>query len=321
MHEPPLRPVRGRFAPSPSGRMHLGNLFSCLLAWLDVRSLGGEMVLRMEDLDAGRCRPEFAARIADDLRWLGLDWDVGWDGNEAGRLYAQSARRDFYEAGFHSLDARGLVYPCYCSRAERVAASAPHPDGGETAHVCRCRTLTREERRALESAGRMPAFRITVPGEIVSLNDGHYGVYRENLAEDCGDFILRRSDGVFAYQLAVTVDDGLMGITRVVRGRDLLSSAPRQVWLHRMLGFTPPEYCHVPLLLAPDGRRLSKRERDLDMEMLRGKFTPDQLIGRLAFLAGLLPLPDPITAEQLVPLFSWPAVGLTDIRLPPGLFA
>lgn len=313
-----IAPVRGRFAPSPSGRMHLGNLLAALLAWLDVRSLGGTMVLRMEDLDPDRCGREYADLLADDLNWLGLTWDEGWDGGEAGMGYAQSTRTIYYEECFERLQQEGLVYPCWCSRAERLAAAAPHAGQSEPAHDCRCRSLSEEKRQALEKQGRKPAYLISVPHEYTEFTDGHYGAYRQELFRERGDLILRRSDGVYAYQLAVTADDGAMGITRVVRGRDLLPSTPRQIWLHRLLGFTPPEYCHVPLVLAPDGRRLSKRERDLDMSALRRRFTPAELTGHLAHLAGLLPEPEPLTAGQLIPLFSWSEVRREDIVLDQG---
>jgi glutamyl-tRNA synthetase len=158
-----------------------------------------------------------------------------------------------------------------------------------------------------------------VPDEVISVQDGNWGVYQENLTRDCGDFLVRRSDGVCAYQLAVTVDDGLMGVTRVVRGRDLLSSTPRQIWLHRALGFQPPRYFHTPLLLAPDGRRLSKRERDLDMGALRARYTPEELVGTLAALAGLQDEPHPAAARELIGAFSWEKVRKRDVSLPAPL--
>lgn len=312
-------PARGRFAPSPSGRMHLGNLFSALLAWLDVRSRGGVLILRMEDLDPDRCKREYAEQIAKDFRWLGLDWDEGWEEGPAGTAYAQSSRTGFYEEAFSFLERKGLIYPCYCSRAERLAAGAPHAGEGAEGFACQCRGRTDEERRELERRGRMASRRIAVPRETVSFLDGHYGLYSQNLSGECGDFILRRSDGVYAYQLAVTADDGLMGITRVVRGRDLLSSTPRQLWLHSLLGNKAPDFCHTPLLLAPDGRRLSKRERDLDMGALRRRFSPEELTGHLAHLAGLIPAPAPVSAAELAGEFSWSKVRREDIRLAPDL--
>ena len=304
------RHVRGRFAPSPSGRMHLGNLFAALLAWLDVRNLGGEMLLRMEDLDPDRCKAAYADQLADDLTWLGLDWDLGWRPGET--AYCQSSRRDYYEEAFRKLADRGLVYPCYCSRKELLAASAPHASDGARIYDGRCRSLTPAEREELEQQGRRPAWRVTVPDETVTFTDGNFGPQSQQLDRECGDFILRRSDGVYAYQLAVAEDDGRMGVTRVVRGWDLLSSTPRQIWLLRELGYTPPDYCHLPLLLAPDGRRLSKRDRDLDMGILRQRYSPEQLVGRLAHMAGLTDRPEPVQARDLVREFSWSKVGTGD---------
>lgn len=313
--------VRGRFAPSPSGRMHLGNLFSALLAWLSVRSAGGRLVLRMEDLDPDRCRREYSRQLADDLRWLGLDWDEGYDRGGPDGPYEQSERTERYAAAFRILAEQGLVYPCYCTRAERLAASAPHRSDGQTLYSGRCRGLTEKERAALEEDGRRAAWRLRVPDRDISFTDGHLGLFEENLARDCGDFIIRRSDGVYAYQLAVVADDGAMGVTQVVRGRDLLDSTPRQLWLHKLLGFLPPQFFHVPLLLAPDGRRLSKRERDLDMESLRLRFAPEELIGRLAFLAGLQCAPDPASPPELISAFSWDKVPREDIYVPDALWS
>lgn len=303
--------LKGRFAPSPSGRMHLGNLFAALLAWLDARAAGGTLVLRVEDLDPDRCTLEKARQVAEDLAWLGLDWDEG--GVEP--QYCQSNRFALYEAAYRKLEAMGLIYPCYCTRAERLAVSAPHRSDGAVVYSGRCAGLTEGERAAFAAAGRRPAFRVRVPDAVVAVEDGNYGHYEENLRRDCGDFILRRSDGVWAYQLAVVVDDALMGVTRVVRGSDLLSSAPRQAWLHRMLGYTPPEFVHTPLLLAADGRRLSKRDGDLDMGALRQRYTPEELTGLLAYWANLIPRPEPVKPGELIKDFSWARVPSRDITV------
>ena len=289
-------PIRGRFAPSPSGRMHLGNLWSCLLAWLAARSAGGGMVLRLEDLDPDRCRPEFCDQVMRDLEWLGLDWD--------GQPIYQSRRTEAYVAAFRALEDQGLVYPCFCTRAQRLAASAPHRSDGVVLYSGRCRHLTPAERETL-SAQRAPAWRVQVPEETVSFRDQIQGDYAQNLAAECGDFILRRSDGVYAYQLAVVVDDAFQGVTQVVRGSDLLDSAPRQLWLQSKLGLPHPEYGHVPLLLSPDGRRLAKRDRDLELSQLKERFTAPQLVGRLALAAGLLPEYAPVTPQELLPHFAW----------------
>ena len=301
--------VKGRFAPTPSGRMHLGNLLAALLAWLDVRSCGGELVLRIEDLDRQRTSPELAAQLMEDLRWLGLDWDEG--GLEP--AYRQSRRTAYYEEAFRALGEQGLLYPCYCSRTERMAATAPHREDGAVVYSGKCFHLTQAERAALERQGRRPAWRVRCPDVSVTVEDGNCGTYTENLAHDCGDFIVRRSDGVFAYQLAVVVDDALMGVNHVVRGRDLLCSAPRQAWLHRVLGYEPPRFFHTPLLLASDGRRLAKRDHDLDMGALRARYTPQELTGLLACCAGLLDRPEKVTAQELVRQFAWAKVPKNDV--------
>lgn len=313
--------VRGRFAPSPSGRMHLGNLFSALLAWLSVRKAGGRLVLRVEDLDPDRCKSAYSRQLADDLRWLGLDWDEGYERGGPDGPYEQSRRAPLYAAAFRLLEERGLVYPCYCTRAERLAANAPHRSDGQTPYDGRCRSMAREERARLEQEGRRPAWRLSVPDWLISFTDVNLGAFEQSLARDCGDFIIRRSDGVYAYQLAVVVDDGAMGITQVVRGRDLLDSTPRQLWIYELLGLTPPEFYHVPLLLAPDGRRLSKREKDLDLGELRRRFTAEEIVGRLAWLAGLRSAPVPGPAAALIPAFSWDGVPNEDIYVPAGLWA
>ncbi len=298
--------IRGRFAPSPSGQMHLGNIWTALLAWLQVRSLGGAVVLRVEDLDPDRCRPEYTARIIADLAWLGLDWDEGPDIGGPYGPYRQDERRHLYAAALESLAARGLVYPCYCTRAEiRAAASAPHAGDAdaEGAYPGTCR-------RYLGGAdappdGRRPALRLVVPDETVAFTDGLNGLVAQNLAASCGDFIVRRADGVHAYQLAVVVDDAAMRITHVLRGDDLLSSTPRQLYLYRLLGHTPPVFAHVPLLLSPDGHRLSKRQQDLALSSLRERgVTAPEIIGLLAHRAGLIPDYRPTAPRDLVAAFS-----------------
>ncbi|MGM9562976.1 MAG: tRNA glutamyl-Q(34) synthetase GluQRS [Faecousia sp.] len=290
----------GRFAPSPSGRMHLGNVFTALMAWLSVRSQNGRMLLRIEDLDPDRSKPEYIDFLRRDLEWLGLDWDE--------EMPLQSTRNDIYQTYFDRLD----TYPCYCSRSELHAASAPHVSDGKWIYAGTCRNLTPEERAA---KGRTPAWRVRVPEETVRFTDGVFGKYTENLASDCGDFILRRSDGVFAYQLAVVCDDALGGVTEVVRGCDLLSSTPRQLWLYRQLGFSAPRFFHVPLLIAADGKRLSKRERSLDMEHLRQRCRPEEILGELAFAAGITAKNEPVSARELVPLFSFDRLPRENIHL------
>ena len=288
--------------------MHLGNLWSSLLAWLAARSAGGRMVLRLEDLDPDRCTQAWCDQVMRDLEWLGLDWD-----NEP--VY-QSRRTPAYEAAFRQLEEKRLVYPCFCTRAERMAASAPHRSDGQAVYDGRCRQLTAEQREDL-ARQRNPAWRLAVPDRAGSFRDLLQGMYEENLLPDCGDFILRRSDGVYAYQLAVVVDDAWMGVTQVVRGSDLLSSTPRQRYLLELLGCPAPEYGHVPLLLAPDGRRLAKRDRDQELGALQQRFTARELVGRLAHLAGLIPEAAPVSPEELVPLFAWEKLPRRDIAMEP----
>lgn len=309
----------GRFAPSPSGRIHLGNILCCLLAWLSARQKGGKIVLRIEDLDTARCPMRYAEQMIQDLRWLGLDWDEGPETGGPDAPYFQSRRTALYQAALERLEALGLVYPCFCTRAELHAASAPHREDGQTVYAGVCRDLTPAQ-RAERAKLRAPALRLRVPDQEFSFADGHMGRYGENLERDCGDFLLRRSDGMFAYQLAVVVDDAAMGVTEVVRGADLLSSTPRQLYLYQLLGLTPPEFIHFPLLLSPDGRRLSKRDADAGPDSLRGRVTAEKLLGRLAQLAGFHPSGAPSPAEGLLEEFSWETVPREDIRLPERLF-
>ena len=309
----------GRFAPSPSGRIHLGNILCCLLAWLSARQKGGRVVLRIEDLDTARCPRRYAEQMIEDLRWLGLFWDEGPEAGGSGGPFFQSQRTDLYQAALKRLEAMGLVYPCFCTRAELHAASAPHREDGQVVYAGTCRSLSPAQ--AAEKARlRPPALRLRVPEKEYRFTDGHMGLYGEHLARDCGDFLLRRSDGMFAYQLAVVVDDAAMGVTEVVRGADLLSSTPRQLYLYQLLGLTPPEFYHFPLLLAPDGRRLSKRDADAGLDNLRGRVTAEELLGRLAELAGFHPSGEPASAEELLGEFSWERIPREDIRLPAGLF-
>ena len=286
--------VVGRFAPTPSGRMHLGNVFSALLAWLSVRSQDGEMVLRMEDLDTQRTSAEFAQTLRDDLRWLGLTYDR--------ETPPQSQRSDTYDLYFERLREMELLYPCYCTRSQLHSVNAPHLSDGTYVYPGTCRNMTREER---EKMNRAPAWRVMVPDRVWSFTDRVQGHYELNLATECGDMVVRRADGVYVYQLAVTVDDGEAGVTEVVRGMDLLSSAPRQMYWQELFGFPHPGYAHVPMLLAPDGRRLSKREKDLDLGQLQLRLRPEQVLGSLAYAAGIIDVREPVSAAELVGEFSW----------------
>ncbi len=301
--------MKGRFAPSPTGRMHLGNVYAALLSWLSAKSQGGTWVLRIEDIDPQRSRQEFADQLMDDLRWLGLEWDEG--------PYYQSQRGDLYEQYLSRLDDLHLTYPCYCTRADIMATQAPHESDGRVVYKGTCRPTNNSPlliphssfSAATNSSRRKPCTRLIVPDEEITFTDGHYGAHSINLATHCGDFILRRADGAWAYQLAVVVDDALMGITEVVRGWDLLLSVPQQIYLHRLLGFTPPTFCHIPLLCNQEGQRLCKRDKSLDMGELRKNRTAEQIIGLLAYYAGIIDRPLPISTKELIPLFNWGKVS------------
>ena len=300
----------GRFAPSPTGRMHLGNVFCALLSWLSAKSKGGEWRLRIEDLDPDRSRQDFAMQLMDDLQWLGLSWD--------GEVVWQSQRSDIYEHYLKLLEDKGLTYPCYCTRADIMATQAPHETDGRIVYAGTCRGKKRDE-----MGKNVPyATRFLVPDEDITFQDGHYGEQKVNLAKHCGDYILRRKDGAWAYQLAVVVDDALMGITEIVRGRDLLLSTPQQIHLHQTIAsFSPfhpftfsPFYYHHPLLINENGQRLCKRDKSLDLSVLREKHkNPDEIVGFLACLAGIIPAPAPAKPQDLLPLFDWQKVPTDDI--------
>ena len=279
--------------------MHLGNVFAALLSWLSARSRGGRWLLRIEDLDPGRSRQSYADLLMDDLEWLGLTWD--------GEPVYQSQRSDIYNDYFLELQRQGLTYPCYCTRADLLATQAPHESDGRVVYPGTCRQRPAQDGPA--------AVRLMVPDETVTFNDGHYGTQSVNLARQVGDFIIRRRDGAWAYQLAVVVDDALMGVTEVVRGRDLLLSSPQQIFVARLLGLSSPVFAHFPLLCNTSGQRLSKRDRSLDMEALRSQHQPADIIGMLARVAGLTSESGPLTPDELLPLFSWPKIPTNDITI------
>jgi len=282
----------------------MGNVFAGLLAWLSVRSQGGAMVLRMEDLDTERTSPALAETLRQDLLWLGLDWDV--------ETPPQSQRSHIYEEYFEQLREMGLIYPCYCTRSQLHSVNAPHLSDGTYVYPGTCRGLSPEEQAAFD---RKPAWRLMVPDKKWEFTDLVQGRSCWNLASDCGDFALRRADGVFLYQLAVTVDDALAGVTQVVRGADLISSVPRQMYLQKLLGFPHPEYGHVPMLRSVDGRRLSKRDKDMDLGYLQQRMSAEELLGKLANAAGLTDRPEPVSARELAVEFSWSKVRNQDIYL------
>lgn len=294
----------GRFAPTPSGRMHLGNVFAAMIAWLSVHAKGGYLVLRMEDLDTQRTSTEYAEVLRSDLLWLGLSWDA--------ETAPQSQRSAVYDRYFEQLREQGLLYPCYCTRAQLHNVNAPHLSDGTYVYPGTCRELTALQQ---QSFGRLPAWRVKVPDREWTLCDLGQGLYRQNLQEACGDFVVRRADGVYVYQLAVTVDDGESGVTEVVRGVDLLGSAPRQMYLQELFGFSHPVYGHVPMLLSPDGRRLSKRDKDLDLGTLRLHCSPEKVLGVLAHAAHLIDRPEAVSARELISVFSWDKLCKEDLLL------
>ena len=290
----------GRFAPSPSGRMHLGNIYTALLSWLSVRSRGGRWILRIEDLDPQRSKIEYARMIEDDLHWLGLDWDEGGiDGKGSHGPYLQSMRHHFYEEALARLKDTGLCYPCVCTRADILATQAPHESDGRVVYKGTCRpSMLPSPYQNKEKA----AVRLAVPDEDITFTDLIKGPQTVNLARHCGDFIVRRGDGAWSYQLAVVVDDALMEVTEVMRGDDLLLSAAQQIYLYRLLGYEPPVFAHVPLVCNEQGIRLSKRDRSLSMEYLREHHSPEEVLGMAAHHAALIPSPRPVSLSDLLAL-------------------
>ncbi len=290
----------GRFAPSPSGRMHLGNVYTAVLSWLSVKSRGGRWILRIEDLDPQRSKMEYAWQIEDDLHWLGLEWDEGGiEGRGEHGPYVQSCRHHLYAESLDRLKATGWCYPCRCTRADIMATQAPHESDGRVVYKGTCKPAILPA-PYVETPNA--AVRLAVPWREVEFVDRIKGPQSVNLATHCGDFVLRRADGAWSYQLAVVVDDALMGVTEVVRGDDLLLSAAQQIYLYELLGMRAPEYAHVPLVTNEDGIRLSKRDKSLSMEYLRAHFTPAQILGQVACRAALQSTPEPVTLPELLAL-------------------
>lgn len=317
-----LNAIRGRYAPSPTGDLHLGNLRTALLAWLFARSSAGNFVLRVEDLDQPRTRPGATERMLEDLRWLALDWDEGPDCSGPHAPYIQSERIAIYQDYLQRLRTAGLVYPCYCSRAEVAQAtriaSAPQQGSEEGPHYPgTCRHLTAKQRGDYEASGRHPALRFRVDDKrIVTFNDLIAGPVTQHVQQAVGDFILCRSDGIFAYQFAVVIDDGLMHINQVVRGADLLSSTARQILLFEALNFPIPSFAHVPLILDEQGKRLAKRSQSSGIEPLRNAgFTSQQVLGQLAASCGLLEPGTATSPIELARLYSQQPYGIMPAKL------
>lgn len=293
---------RGRLAPSPTGVLHLGNARSFLLAWLEIRSTGGELLLRIEDIDGPRLKAGATDSVLEDLRWIGLDWD--------GEPTRQSARLSAYRAAFETLRAAGQVYPCTCSRRDvEEAASAPHGES-RFAHegplypgTCHGRWRSAEEAR--NETGCEPAWRFRTPDRSIEFRDRFLGPVRCNPARELGDFVIWKRDGVPAYQLAVVVDDAAQQMTHVLRGDDLVASTPRQLLLYEALGSTPPSFAHTPLVVGQDGRRLAKRHGDTTLARFRQEgSTPEEIVGLLAAWSGLNPRGGACRPEDLVERWS-----------------
>jgi len=302
---------RGRFAPTPSGELHIGNAFAALASWLQIRQSGGTYVLRIEDIDKPRSRPAFAKLQQEDLRWLGIDWDEGPNVGGAFAPYEQSKRELLYEAALRQLQQSEHLYPCYCSRAElAMIASAPHGLSSEgAAYPGICRHLSTEE-RASKEIHKSPSLRFIMPDQPIVFDDQIRGVtsYKN---EELGDFVIKRADGVFSYQLAVVVDDAAMAVTDVLRGADLLDSTPRQLALYKALSIQPPRFAHIPLLGDEDGHRLSKRDKSLTLAALREDgVKPERLVGLIGYIAGWLDELRPMAAQQLIPHFSLDSLPL-----------
>lgn len=289
--------------------MHLGNARTALLAWLQMRSVGGAFLLRLEDIDKPRSKPHWAELIMQDLRWLGLDWDEGPDVGGAYAPYVQSLREARYEETVERLTRDDRLYPCYCSRAELAAiASAPHGLASEgPAYPGTCKRRSPEE-LAAKAAVKTPSLRFAMPDRPIRFTDAVMGEYAVSAGEG-GDFVVKRADGIYGYQLAVVVDDAAMGMTDVLRGADLLDSTPRQLALYDALGLHPPQFAHVPLLLGPDGRRLAKRDNAIMIAGIRENgIMPETVIGWLAYWSGLAERPEPLKAPELVPGFALASV-------------
>lgn len=292
--------VVGRLAPSPTGAQHVGNSRTYLIAWLAARNRGGRVVLRIEDIDSPRVKPGAAESALEDLRWLGLDWDEG-------PIY-QTERLPVYESALRVLQSKELIYPCTCSRSDvERAASAPHAEHEGPAYpgTCAYRTVV----DAANLGDRPFAWRFRIKPESMEFVDGFRGPTEVRLREIGGDFVVWKSEGTPAYQLAVVVDDAAQQITEVIRGDDLVPSTPRQLLLYETLGLTPlgltpPRFIHVPLVVGPDGRRLAKRHGDTRLASLRqAGVRPESLIGLLAWSCGWIEEPRPISSQELIPLF------------------
>lgn len=280
----------GRFAPTPSGRMHLGNVFSAMIAYLNAKASNGKFLLRIEDLDRTRCPRALSDQMLSDLEWFGFEWDD--------EVTFQSERGELYEEAFYKLNTAGLIYPCFCSRT-RLHSPELAPHGYTPVYDGKCRSLSPDK-----YPPKSPAYRVKTSGQI-TFTDMLLGRQTENLTTECGDFIVKRADGVFAYQLAVVVDDHATGVSEVVRGLDLLHSTARQIYLYRALGYEEPNFCHVPLVTDEGGAKMSKRDGKSNLAFIRERFaSPEAVIGALAASAGIIDSYRKISFCELIPLFD-----------------
>lgn len=307
--------TRGRYAPSPTGFLHLGNARTALAAWLHTRSRGGEFILRIEDLDSQRSKPEFIRANISELQWLGLDWDEGPDAGGKYTPYLQSQRFGFYQIALETLQNNGHLFECYLSRKDlQEVASAPHEK--MSVYGKQERKLNAEMKEQKKQEGKTPSLRFRVPDKIVRLEDSLCGLQLFSALSEVGDFVVKRADGEWAYQLAVVVDDIAMNITEVVRGEDLLQSTAAQLLLYEALGATPPTFVHVPLLADETGLRMSKRKGSLTLSSLdENGVKPKRLVGLLAFSLGLLEEPEEIMPRDLLKNYSLESYDAALIQL------
>lgn len=307
----------GRLAPSPTGFLHLGNAFSFLLCWLAVKAAGGTLLLRMDDIDSERSRADYARAIIEDLEWLGLDWDAG-PGREPSCPWRQSERFEFYREALEKLKDRELAYMCFCSRKDLAGlASAPHLGDAGICYPGFCRDLSPPERARLSKSRGAWAWRLRAPEKAFVFTDLIQGKQVFAANDYGGDFPLGRSNGAISYQLATAVDDALMNVNFVLRGRDLLSSTPRQMAVQEYLGFSTPAYAHIPLLLDASGERLAKRQKSLSLAHLRSRgIKARALVGFLAGLAGLCPAREALPPADLLADFQLSRIPKCDIKIP-----
>ncbi|MCI8809893.1 MAG: tRNA glutamyl-Q(34) synthetase GluQRS [Oscillibacter sp.] len=312
--------VKGRFAPTPSGNMHVGNSFCYLLAWLSAKQQGGRIVLRMEDADLPRMRKSAVLQTLSDLEWLGLEWDEGPGPQQDGGLYYQSCRTEIYDRFFASLREKGTVYPCFCSRKDILLAAAPHAEDCTPVYPGTCWNLS-SEKAVQRMKTQKPAWRLHLEPETITIHDRLFGRLSWDVQAECGDFPIRRTDGIYCYQFTTALDDVLMHISEVVRSNDLLASTPWQIYIQHLFGYQEPDYIHIPMLLDESGQRMAKRSVSLSICEIRKHYTPKEVLGRLAFLANLQSDWSPCTLEQLLSVFSWDRLPKQNIVIPKALFA